>query len=60
MRYITVMSGKRTHQESSPVHQEPEAAPEQLTVQSETISVRGMTAAVEQTRQLLPPVKKEN
>lgn len=59
MRYNAVMSGKRTHQESAPVHQEPEAAPELLTVQSETISVRGMTRAVEQTRQLLPPVAKE-
>ena len=51
------MTGKRTHQESAPIHQEPEAAPELLTVESETISVRGMTKAIYQTRQLLPPVK---
>lgn len=59
MRYNAVMTGKRTHQEMSPVNQEPEAAPELLTVQSETISVRGMSRAVEQSRQLLPPVAKE-
>jgi hypothetical protein len=59
MRYNAVMVGKRRHQETAPIYQEQEAAPEQLTVQSETISVRGMTRAVEQTRQLLPPVTKE-
>lgn len=34
-----------------------DAAPEQLTGRSQTVAVRGMQRAVEQTRQLLTPVE---